>query len=99
MEQKNFRLKPKFAKQVWHLTGKNFKSMVRDLFQLIWIFGFPLVFILLLRFAYGEGLVEGTPFTVYELFAPGIIILAPIVLISQLASHFARKRNQEHYNA
>ncbi|MFX1573610.1 MAG: ABC transporter permease [Promethearchaeota archaeon] len=85
-------MEPKFTKQVWYLTIKNFKSMIRDKFQVIWILGYPFVFILLLRFGYGEGLVEGTPYTVFELFAPGIIILAPIVLISQLASHFAEEK-------
>ena len=72
------------AKQLWYLTLKNFKSMIREKAQLIWIFGYPLVFILLLRFGYG--------LEVYKLFAPGIVILAPIVLISQLAGHFATRR-------
>ncbi|MFX0025204.1 MAG: ABC transporter permease [Candidatus Hermodarchaeota archaeon] len=78
------KMKPKVTKQLWHLTVKNFKSMIRELSQLIWIFGYPLVFILLLRFAYS--------LEVYNLFAPGIIILAPIVLISQLAGHFADEK-------
>ncbi|MFX0082468.1 MAG: ABC transporter permease [Candidatus Hodarchaeota archaeon] len=86
------RTEPKITKQVWYLTIKNFKSMVRDKFQLIWILGYPLVFMLLLRFAYGEDPVEGTSFTPFELYGPGIIILAPIVLISQLANHFADEK-------
>lgn len=77
-------MEPKVAKQLWYLTVKNFKSMIRELSQLIWIFGYPLVFILLLRFAYG--------LEVYNLLAPGVIILAPIVLISQLAGHFAEEK-------
>ncbi len=75
---------PKVTKQLWYLTIKNFKSMIRELSQLIWIFGYPLVFILLMRFAYG--------LETYNIFAPGIIILAPIVLISQLAGHFADEK-------
>ncbi|MHA1916174.1 MAG: ABC transporter permease [Promethearchaeota archaeon] len=72
------------TKQLWYLTLKNFKSMIREKSQLIWIFGYPLVFILLLRFGYG--------LEVYKIFAPGIVILAPIVLISQLAGHFAEEK-------
>lgn len=86
------RTEPKMTKQIWFLTIKNFKSMFRDLFQLIWILGYPLVFMLLLRFAYGEDPVEGTTFTPFEFFGPGVIILAPIVLISQLANHFAEEK-------
>ena len=78
------KMEPKITKQLWYLTIKNFKSMIRELSQLIWIFGYPLVFILLLRFAYG--------LEVYNIFAPGVIILAPIVLISQLAGHFADEK-------
>ena len=52
--------------------------------QLVWIFGYPLVFILLFRFGYG--------LEVFNIFAPGVIILAPIVLISQLAGHFAEEK-------
>ncbi|MFX0029876.1 MAG: ABC transporter permease [Candidatus Hermodarchaeota archaeon] len=83
---------PKIGSQIWFLTIKNFKSMYRDFFQLIWIIGYPIVFMLLLRFAYGEDPVEGTTFTPFEYFGPGIIILAPIVLISQLANHFAEEK-------
>ncbi|MFX0018040.1 MAG: ABC transporter permease [Candidatus Hermodarchaeota archaeon] len=78
------KMEPKVTKQLWYLTIKNFKSMIRELSQLIWIFGYPLVFILLLRYAYG--------LETYNLFAPGVIILAPIVLISQLAGHFADEK-------
>jgi len=78
------KMEPKTTKQLWYLTIKNFKSMIRELNQLIWIFGYPLVFILLFRFAYG--------LEIYNIFAPGVIILAPIVLISQLAGHFADEK-------
>jgi ABC-2 type transport system permease protein len=75
---------PKRIKQLWFLTLKNFKSMIREVSQLVWIFGYPLVFILLFRFGYG--------LEVFNIFAPGVIILAPIVLISQLAGHFAEEK-------
>jgi ABC-2 type transport system permease protein len=75
---------PKTIQQLWFLTLKNFKSMIREVSQLVWIFGYPLVFILLFRFGYG--------LEVYNIFAPGVIILAPIVLISQLAGHFAEEK-------
>ncbi|MFW9989138.1 MAG: ABC transporter permease [Candidatus Odinarchaeota archaeon] len=81
MEQK---FEPKFTKQLWYLTVKNFKSMIREISQLVWIFGYPLVFILLFRFGYG--------LEVFNIFAPGVVILAPIVLISQLAGHFAEEK-------
>jgi len=81
MEQK---LEPKFTSQLWYLTIKNFKSMIREVSQLVWIFGYPLVFILLFRFGYG--------LEVFDIFAPGVVILAPIVLISQLAGHFAEEK-------
>jgi ABC-2 type transport system permease protein len=77
-------VEPKMIDQLWYLTVKNFKSMIREIRQLIWIFGYPLVFILLLRFGYG--------LEVYNAFAPGLIILGPIVLISQLAGHFAEEK-------
>jgi ABC-2 type transport system permease protein len=75
---------PKRIKQLWFLILKNFKSMIREVSQLVWIFGYPLVFILLFRFGYG--------LEVFNIFAPGVIILAPIVLISQLAGHFAEEK-------
>lgn len=81
MERK---MEPKTIQQLWFLTLKNFKSMIREVSQLVWIFGYPLVFILLFRFGYG--------LEVYNIFAPGVIILAPIVLISQLAGHFAEEK-------
>ena len=77
-------MEPKYLQQLWYLTLKNFKSMIREVSQLVWIFGYPLVFILLFRFGYG--------LEVYNIFAPGVIILAPIVLISQLAGHFAEEK-------
>jgi len=76
--------KVNIAQQLWYLTIKNFKSMIREISQLVWIFGYPLVFILLFRFGYGM--------EVFNIFAPGVIILAPIVLISQLAGHFAEEK-------
>lgn len=81
MEQ---RLNPKTTSQLWYLTIKNFKSMIREVSQLIWIFGYPLIFMLLFRFAYGA--------EVYEFMAPGVAIIGPIVLISQLAGHFADEK-------
>ena len=81
MERK---LEPKAIPQLWFLTIKNFKSMIREVSQLVWIFGYPLVFILLFRFGYG--------LEVFNIFAPGVVILAPIVLISQLAGHFAEEK-------
>ncbi len=75
---------PKFTNQLWYLTVKNFKSMIREISQLVWIFGYPLVFILLFRFGYG--------LETFNIFAPGVVILAPIVLISQLAGHFAEEK-------
>ncbi|MFX1596517.1 MAG: ABC transporter permease [Promethearchaeota archaeon] len=78
------KMEPNNISQLWFLTIKNFKSMIREVSQLVWIFGYPLVFILLMRFGYG--------LEVYDIFAPGIIILAPIVLISQLAGHFAEEK-------
>jgi ABC-2 type transport system permease protein len=78
------KVEPKMINQLWYLTVKNFKSMIREIRQLIWIFGYPLIFILLLRFGYG--------LEVYSIFAPGLIILGPIVLISQLAAHFAEEK-------
>lgn len=81
MERK---MEPKIIPQLWFLTIKNFKSMIREVSQLVWIFGYPLVFILLFRFGYG--------LEVFNIFAPGVVILAPIVLISQLAGHFAEEK-------
>ena len=77
-------IEPKNLHQLLFLTLKNFKSMIREVSQLVWIFGYPLVFILLFRFGYG--------LEVFNIFAPGVIILAPIVLISQLAGHFAEEK-------
>ena len=81
MERKK---EPKITKQLLYLTIKNFKSMIREVSQLIWIFCYPLIFILLFRFGYG--------LEVFNIFAPGVVILAPIVLISQLAGHFAEEK-------
>ena len=77
-------MEPKVIPQLWYLTVKNFKSMIREVSQLIWIFGYPLLFMLLFRFAYGA--------EVYEFMAPGVTIIGPVVLISQLAGHFADEK-------
>ena len=73
--------RPKISQQLWYLMISNFKSMIREVGQVIWIFGYPIVFMLLFKFAYGQA--------VWEYMAPGVIILGPVVLISQLAGLFA----------
>ena len=78
------KLEPKISQQLWYLTISNFKSMIREVGQIIWIFGYPIVFMLLFKFAYGQ--------IVWEYMAPGVIILGPVVLISQLAGHFATEK-------
>ena len=37
-------LEPKTTSQLWYLTLKNFKSMIREVGQVIWMFGYPLIF-------------------------------------------------------
>ena len=70
--------------RLWYLTIKNLKSMIRDKAQLLWLLGYPLIFVLLYRFTFEEG--------VFELMAPGILIAGPTILIMQLATHFAEEK-------
>lgn len=72
------------SKQLVHLTIKNLKSMIREIPQLIWIFGYPLLFILLFTVAYG--------LPVFQIMGAGVIITGPTVIISQLAGHFAEEK-------
>ncbi|KKM86709.1 hypothetical protein LCGC14_1276240 [marine sediment metagenome] len=72
------------SKQLVHLTIKNLKSMIRERSQLIWIFGYPLLFILLFTVAYG--------IEVFKIMGAGVIITGPTVIISQLAGHFAEEK-------
>ncbi|MFX1548180.1 MAG: ABC transporter permease, partial [Promethearchaeota archaeon] len=71
-------------RQLWYLVIKNFKSMIREKSQLIWLFGYPMLFICLLSVAYGS--------EVLKIMGPGLLITGPIVIISQLASHFAEEK-------
>jgi len=70
--------------RLWYLTIKNFKSMIRDKAQLLWLFGYPLIFVLLYRFTFEDG--------VFDIMAPGILIAGPTILIMQLATHFAEEK-------
>jgi ABC-2 type transport system permease protein len=70
--------------QLWYLVIKNFKSMIRDKAQLVWLIGYPFLFIMLYRYVYGEN--------VFKILAPSVLILAPTIIISQLASHFAEEK-------
>lgn len=70
--------------RLWYLTIKNLKSMIRDKAQLLWLLGYPLIFVLLYRFTFEEG--------VFDLMAPGILIAGPTILIMQLATHFAEEK-------
>jgi len=70
--------------QLWYLTIKNFKSMIRDRMQLVWLIGYPFLFMFLYKFATEEG--------VFEIMAPSLLIIGPTVIISQLASHFAEEK-------
>lgn len=72
------------AQRLWYLTIKNFKSMIRDKAQLIWLLGYPFIFVLLYRFAFEEG--------VFDLMVPAILIAGPTILIMQLATHFAEEK-------
>ena len=77
-------MEPKITQQLWYLTIKNFKSMIRDIAQLVWLFGYPLLFLILFKFAFGE--------EVFYLMAPGLLIAGPTIIISQLAGHFAEEK-------
>ena len=77
-------MEQKMTQQLWHLTIKNFKSMIRDKAQLVWLVGYPLLFMVLYRFAFEEG--------VFALMAPGLLIAGPTIIISQLAQHFAEEK-------
>jgi len=70
--------------QLWYLTIKNLKSMIRDRVQLVWLFGYPFLFMLLYKFALGED--------VFVIMAPSLLIIGPTVIVSQLASHFAEEK-------
>ncbi len=70
--------------RLWYLTVKNLKMMLRDKVQWIWLLGYPIIFILLFAFAFGA--------SVYAFMAPAVILIGPLVLISQLASHFAEEK-------
>ena len=70
--------------RLWYLTIKNLKSMIRDKAQILWLFGYPLIFVLLYKFTFEEG--------VFNLMAPGILIAGPTILIMQLATHFAEEK-------
>lgn len=63
---------------------KNLKSLIRDKANLVWLLGYPILFIVLFRFAYG---VE-----VFEIMGAGLLITGPVVIISILASHFAEEK-------
>ena len=70
--------------RLWYLTLKNLKMMFRDRIQWLWLLGYPVIFILLFAFAFGPG--------VFNIMAPAAILIGPLVLISQLASHFAEEK-------
>ena len=48
-----FESKALFKLKLWYLTIKNIKSMFRDKLQLIWIFGYPLLFMAIFALAFG----------------------------------------------
>jgi len=48
------------------------------------MFGYPLLFMLLYKFAFEPG--------VFELMVPGVLIAGPTIIISQLAAHFAEEK-------
>ena len=56
-----------YTSQLWYLTIKNLKSMIRDRVQLIWLFGYPFLFMLLYKFALEEG--------VFVIMAPSLLII------------------------
>jgi ABC-2 type transport system permease protein len=70
--------------RLWYLTIKNLKVMFRDRIEWIWLLGYPFIFILLFAFAFGPG--------AFDIMAPAVILIGPLVLISQLASHFAEEK-------
>ena len=53
--------------QLWYLTIKNLKSMIRDRVQLIWLFGYPFLFMLLYKFALEKN--------VFVIMAPSLLII------------------------
>jgi len=71
-------------KRLWHVGVKNLKSMIRDKANLVWLIGYPILFIILFRFAYG--------IEVFEIMGAGLLITGPVVIISILASHFAEEK-------
>jgi ABC-2 type transport system permease protein len=72
------------VQRLWYLTLKNLKTMIRDKAQLVWLLGYPLIFVFLYRFAFEEG--------VFALMAPAILIAGPTILIMQLSTHFAEEK-------
>ncbi|MHA1966718.1 MAG: ABC transporter permease [Candidatus Hodarchaeales archaeon] len=72
------------SSQMLYLVIKNLKTMIRDRTQLIWLLGYPILFMSLLPLAYGK--------EVLKIMGPGLLVLGPIVIISQLASHFAEEK-------
>jgi ABC-2 type transport system permease protein len=70
--------------QLWYLGIKNFKSMIREKSNLVWLIGYPMLFIGLFSVAYGT--------EVFKVMGPGLLITGPVVVISQLASHFAEEK-------
>ena len=72
------------SNSMMYLIIKNLKTMVRDKAQLLWLFGYPMIFMTLLPLAYGK--------EVFKVIGPGLIILGPLVIISQMASHFAEEK-------
>jgi len=58
--------------------------MIRDKANLVWLLGYPILFIVLFRFAYG--------IAVFEIICAGLLITGPVVIISTLASHFAEEK-------
>lgn len=71
-------------KRLWYLSIKNLKTMLRDRNQLVWLIGYPILFMVLYKVALGVD--------VYDFMAPALIIIGPTVIISQLAAHFAEEK-------
>ena len=57
--------------RLWHLVVKNLKSMIRDKANLVWLLGYPILFIVL--FPMGE------LFPVESIFIPGVGIVEIIL--------------------